>query len=264
MTRRRSLSVVLGFVLVVLVCGFVVLSKFAPQLVPGVFDRESADPAELAALDAAPLAEATRGTDWPQWLGPTRDGRAPAGPLRTDLAAKPPKLLWSVPCGGGHSSFAVVRDLLVTQDYAAGVERVLGLNKGTGAVEWSVSVPVDYAGIDRDFANGPRATPSISGGFVFAVTADGQLLAVTIPAKGAAATVAWRHDLIGEYGAPRPTWGCPARRSPTGTRSSSSPGRRVPCSSPSTARPGRNSGGPPGTRSATVRRPSPPWPASRR
>ena len=174
---------------------------------PGVFDRESADPVELAALDAAPLAEGTRGTDWPQWLGPTRDGRAPAGPLRTDWAAKPPTLVWTTPCGGGHSSFAVVGDLLVTQDYAAGVERVLGLNKDTGAIEWSVSVPVDYSGIDRDFANGPRATPSVSGGFVFAVTADGQLLAVAVPAKGAAATVAWRHDLIGEYGAPRPTWG---------------------------------------------------------
>lgn len=207
MTRRRSLSVVFGFVLVVLLCGFVVLSKFAPQLVPGLLDRESANPVELAALDAAPLADGTRGTDWPQWLGPTRDGRAPAGPLRTDWAAKPPKLLWSVPCGGGHSSFAVVSDLLVTQDYTGGVERVVGLNAGTGAIEWSVSVPVDYSGIDSNFANGPRATPSVVGGRVFAVTADGQLVAIDIPARGAAAAVAWKHDLIGEFAAPRPTWG---------------------------------------------------------
>jgi len=203
MTRRRSLSVAFGFVLVVLLCGLLVVSR----LVPALFDRESADPVELAALEAAPLAEASRGTDWPQWLGPTRDGRAPAGPLRTDWATKPPKLLWSTPCGGGFASFAVVGDLLVTQDYADGVERVLGLDRRTGAVAWSVSVPVDYAGFDPNFANGPRATASVAGGRVFAVTADGQLLAIDVPARGATAAIAWRHDLLGEFGSPRPTWG---------------------------------------------------------
>ena len=203
MTRLRSLSVVAGFVLVVGISAFLVVAR----QVPALLDREAANPAELATLGAAALAPASGGSDWPQWLGPTRDGRAPAGPLRADWAARPPKLLWSTPCGGGFSSFAVVGDLLVTQDYAAGVERVLGLDKNTGAIAWSVSVPVDYSGFDSNYASGPRATPSISGGRVYAVTADGQLLAIDIPAKGAEAAVAWRHNLLGDFGSPRPTWG---------------------------------------------------------
>jgi len=203
MTRVRSLSVVAGFVLVVAIVALILVAR----QVPALLDREAANPVELAALGAAPLPEATRGSDWPQWLGPTRDGRAPDGPLRTDWAARPPKLLWSTPCGGGFSSFAVVGDLLVTQDHAAGVERVLGLDKNTGTITWSVSVPVDYSGFDSNYANGPRATPSVAGGRVFAVTADGQLLAIDTPAKGAEATVAWRHDLLGDFGSPRPTWG---------------------------------------------------------
>ncbi len=203
MSRLRSLLVVAGFVLVVALVALLLVGR----QVPALHDREAANAVELAALDAAPLTEATRGNDWPQWLGPTRDGRAPDGPLRADWAAKPPTLVWSTPCGGGHSSFAVVGNLLVTQDYAAGVERVLGLDKRTGAIEWSVSVPVDYSDFQSDHANGPRATPSVAGGRVFAVTADGQLLAIDVPAKGVAATVAWRHHLIDDFGASKPTWG---------------------------------------------------------
>ena len=66
-------------------------------LVRGWFARDSENPAEIARLaekqlELAPAAEAATG--WPQWRGPHRDGRAPAGPLRTDWDAKPPKKLW--------------------------------------------------------------------------------------------------------------------------------------------------------------------------
>jgi outer membrane protein assembly factor BamB len=213
MSRRRSLASVFGFVLVVAVAAVLTLARVYPHLFfPGLFERERANPAELAALADAPLTPPERGTGWPQWLGPTRDGRAPDGPLNADWAAKPPKLLWTTPCGGGHSSFALVNGLLVTQDYSAGNERVIGLDAATGAARWTVTVPVNYDGFDATYANGPRATPSIDGDRVYAVTADGQLLAIDIPATGTptppdGANVAWRHDLIAKYDAPKPTWG---------------------------------------------------------
>ena len=78
MSRRsvRTICVVVGFILVVGVGGYFFLKKYKPQL----FDREAADAAQLEALKSAPLMpepQATADLGWPQWFGPTRDGRAP-------------------------------------------------------------------------------------------------------------------------------------------------------------------------------------------
>ena len=51
-------------------------------------------------------------------------GVAPPGPLRTDWVANPPKPVWSVPLGGGYSSFAATGNHLYTQDRKDGAEHV--------------------------------------------------------------------------------------------------------------------------------------------
>ena len=38
--------------------------------------------------------------DWPQWLGPNRDGSSP----KRSLPGSRPKVLWRQPVGEGHSS----------------------------------------------------------------------------------------------------------------------------------------------------------------
>src|SRR5262249_60705780 len=45
--------------------------------------------------------------DWPQWLGPNRNGSSPEKVLTT-WPKDGPKLLWKVPGGDGYSSVAVV------------------------------------------------------------------------------------------------------------------------------------------------------------
>ena len=78
---KRSFGLILGVVgtFALAAAGYVGYRK-------GWFVADSENAGEIAKLsdkkiDQAPPA--TAATGWFQWRGPTRDGRAPAGPLRT-------------------------------------------------------------------------------------------------------------------------------------------------------------------------------------
>ncbi|MBA4066430.1 MAG: hypothetical protein C0501_22500 [Isosphaera sp.] len=173
--------------------------------------RDSEDAGEVARLggrklDVAPPADTAAG--WFQWRGPTRDGRAPAGPFRADWDKRPPTLVWSQPCGGGYSSCAVVGGRVYTQDRNGGDERVVCLDAETGKPVWEYAYPADYAGTDGNFAVGPRATPAVAGGRVYTVGGAGKLLCLEPPAAaGGSPRVVWQHDLLSEFGAKIPQWG---------------------------------------------------------
>jgi hypothetical protein len=82
--RMRRVFLVVAIVGILGGLGYI---AWRSPLVRSWFASDSEDPAEIARLaekqlELAPAAEAAIG--WPQWRGPHRDGRAPAGPLRTD------------------------------------------------------------------------------------------------------------------------------------------------------------------------------------
>ena len=100
---RRSARILVGVALVLGVGGF---AAYRSSWVRSLFGREAENAAEMARLTDTKLEvfPVSTSADWPQWRGPFRDGRAPAGAIRTDWEANPPKRLWSAPCGGGYSS----------------------------------------------------------------------------------------------------------------------------------------------------------------
>lgn len=201
---RRTALVLVGFLLFVSVGGYFFAKRFKPHW----FDRETVNEVELAALNSAELTvKMASENDWPQWLGPTRDGRSPKSPLRTDWDKNPPTVLWTMPCGGGHSSFAVVDGRVYTQDFQDGRERVVCRDANNGQLLWQSEYPVNYEGIDRNFANGPRATPTVIGNQVYTIGATGKLIAWNAPSTGGSASIAWEHDLMSEFGASVPRWG---------------------------------------------------------
>src|SRR5207237_4897562 len=115
--RARRLVVFLGVVAVLGIGGY---GAYRSSWVRSWFGREAENPAEMEKLGAAklavaPVADAPVG--WPQWRGPTRDGRAPAGTFRTDWEKAPPKLLWRAACGGGYASLAAVGGKVYTHDW---------------------------------------------------------------------------------------------------------------------------------------------------
>jgi outer membrane protein assembly factor BamB len=107
----------------------------------------------------ADLAPASRAGDWPQWLGPNRDGS-------TSEIVKPwkvsPKVLWHVPVGPGHSSPIVARGLvyLFFQTPDADEEQLVSYVAATGQkYMWSNHARPPF---NSPFGNGPRATPAIA------------------------------------------------------------------------------------------------------
>ena len=198
MTRRRLLLVV----------GLAVLAVSGIALYRSDFvqnrladDTENAAEMDRLRAELPAVAGAVAGADWPQWLGPTRDGRAPDGPFRTDWAANPPKPLWEADIGDGFSSVAVVGGRVYTQG-RAGDETVTCLDAATGAEVWTYRYPAAQAGSDRTYATGPRATPAVDGGRGYTVGGAGMLLCLDAEGREV-----WRHDLPGEFRAEVPQWG---------------------------------------------------------
>lgn len=179
----------------------------APPIAATVPPAAPAEPPSPSATTAQPLAGPTaaaspRAADgWPQFQGPSRDGTMPGLRLARDWSARPPRPLWRQPIGEGWSGFAVAGRLAVTQEQRGPEERVVAFELATGRLVWAHS---DAARYDTVIAGvGPRATPSVHAGRVFAQGATGILNALDL----ASGRRLWRRDVPAENGAAVPEWG---------------------------------------------------------
>jgi outer membrane protein assembly factor BamB len=145
----------------------------------------------LAAVLSGGLAAAA---DWPQFLGPTRDGRSPeTGLLRSWLRRGPPRL-WEKPLGAGFSGPAVADDHLIVFHRQGGSELVDCLEPATGKEQWRFASPTQYQD-DFGMDEGPRATPLIADGKVFTLGAEGQLHCLEL----ASGRKLWERNLGADY-----------------------------------------------------------------
>lgn len=139
--------------------------------------RSSPSPAAAPSSPAAPtpatdprLAQAD---DVPQFFGPTRTGSVPAGKLSRDWTATPPKELWRQPIGAGWSAFAVVQGRAFTQEQRGEEEQVTCYDLFTGRLLWTHSDRARF--FQWQGGEGPRATPTVHEGRVYAYGATGLL-----------------------------------------------------------------------------------------
>ncbi len=139
--------------------------------------REHGRPEPWAAAAAAPgLAvdlSTTTAHDFPEFLGPGRRGVLPDAHLARDWDAHPPRLRWKIRVGNGWGGFAVVGDFAVTQEQRGDDECIVCYRLSDGALAWIHSDRARFA--TSMGGPGPRATPTIAGGRVFAVGATGLL-----------------------------------------------------------------------------------------
>jgi outer membrane protein assembly factor BamB len=131
-------------------------------------------PRLLSLLALFVFAAAARADDWPQWLGPHRDGATPdkVAPWKGEL-----KIAWRKPVAEGHSSPVVVGDKVYLHTFkkkdGKEVEQIECRNTKTGDSVWTFDYPRPaFQGL---FGNGPRATPAIAGGKLYAYGATGIL-----------------------------------------------------------------------------------------
>lgn len=168
---------------------------------PDVALAHSTEVQDLVSGERANLS-ATSSHDFPQFLGPDRDGKLGSVRLNRDWTANPPREMWRRPVGAGWSGFAVVGDYALTQEQRGPDELVVCYKLLTGEPVWAHAHPgVRFS--ETMGGDGPRATPTIVGGKVFALGATGILDCLA----GEDGRVVWTRDIVKENGAEVPDWG---------------------------------------------------------
>jgi outer membrane protein assembly factor BamB len=150
-------------------------------------------------LLASSAVGVSAGDDWPQFLGPARNGSAAALP---GWPAGGPKIRWKVECGVGWAG-PVVSGGKVLLFHRKGDDAVVDCLEGaTGKAVWSSRYATDY--VDGfGFDAGPRATPAVADGRVFTLGAEGVLQALDL----ATGKRLWAVDTIKEHKAQKGFFG---------------------------------------------------------
>src|SRR6266568_7817214 len=162
-------------------------------------------------------ARRAQADDWPQWLGPQRDGVWREAGILEKLPEGGPKVLWRVTVNAGYCGPAVADGWVFLMDRVAGRmperkrgdrsvaqvpgnERVLCLDARSGAKLWEHTYDCPYR---IDYPAGPRATPVVAGGRVFALGAMGDLRCL----NAADGKLIWAVNFVTTLQAEVPTWG---------------------------------------------------------
>lgn len=140
--------------------------------------------------------------DWPQWLGPRRDGIYRGKELSPVFPQQGPPVLWRQKVGEGFSAPVVKGDRLVLFHRLDGQETVECHDAINGRLLWSHSYPTMY--VDSfGFDEGPRATPLIHEGKVYTFGVEGILLALDLDHGERL----WQVDTQKKFGAPKGFFG---------------------------------------------------------
>ncbi len=137
-------------------------------------------------------------TDWPQWLGPNRNGISTERVWLKVWPADGPTVLWEASVGLGYASVAVANGRAYTLGHDGGKDTVFCFDAETGEQIWTHSYSCRKGGYP-----GPRATPTVSGECVYALSREGHLFCLTT-ANG---SVVWQTDVRQSVKAAVPRWG---------------------------------------------------------
>jgi len=138
--------------------------------------------------------------DWPQFRGPNRDGISEETGLMVRWPESGPEVLWRTALGDGYSGISLAKKRIYTMFGKGADEFVVCLDAVSGEEIWRFRSDDQWKDTQ---GNGPRATPTVDGAFVYAVSANGKLYALA--AKDGKQV--WQHDLRKEYRAKIPRWG---------------------------------------------------------
>jgi len=161
---------------------------------------------------AAPCAD-----DWPQWLGPQRDGVWRETGIIEKFSANGPRVRWRTPVGSGYAGPAVAQGRVFVMDRQLargankpadpfakatipGTERVLCLDAADGKVLWKHEYDCPYT---MSYPAGPRATATVHEGKVYALGAEGNLFCF----EALSGKLLWSRDFKVDYEAKTPLWG---------------------------------------------------------
>jgi len=165
-----------------------------PALIQRVLRRSA-----LAAAIAASAIVVTAASDWPEWRGPSRDGRSSETNLPAKWSPKGENLAWRIPIGSRSSPVVFGNRLYLNSpvgDLANTQERLVAIDAETGKVVWEKRFSQYLSDVPQHRASwaSPAVDPETGNIYVFTVAA--QLICVAPDGK-----IVWDRSLPDEYGA---------------------------------------------------------------
>jgi outer membrane protein assembly factor BamB len=148
------------------------------------------------------LTGTLRAADWPQLLGPSRDGHSTETKLFWDWPASGPTIAWKKDVGTGWAGPVVAGGKLIVFHRVEDDEVVDCLDPAGGKAIWTFKYPSKYRD-DFNFDNGPRATPTIADGKIFTLGANGDLHALDL----ATGSKLWARNILTDYKASKGFFG---------------------------------------------------------
>jgi outer membrane protein assembly factor BamB len=140
--------------------------------------------------------------DWPQFLGPERNGVYRGPVLAETWGATGPRVVWRKPIGQGLSGPVVVQGRVILFHRVSNREVVDAFDARTGAAQWQYGYPTAYRD-DFGFDEGPRAVPVVADGVVYTFGAEGQLHAIDL----ATGKRIWSEDTMRRFNVPKGFFG---------------------------------------------------------
>lgn len=122
--------------------------------------------------------------DWPQFLGPLRDGSAAAIAGTASL-----RVSWRAPVVAGHSGIVAGGRRLFTMGSDGERDYLVALDDASGKEVWRAEAGPSVGG------NEPSSTPAIAGNLIVAVGSSCRVIA----ADAQSGRIAWQRDLAQEY-----------------------------------------------------------------
>ena len=138
--------------------------------------------------------------DWSEWRGPDRADKSRETNLLKQWPTDGPQRVWLYQdAGQGYSGFSIVQNQLFTMGTRDGQTILLSLNVTTGEELWSLGMGES---LDNDWGNGPRSTPTVRNGLVYAISGEG----VLVCAQAQDGDLLWQRHME-EFAGKRPKWG---------------------------------------------------------
>ena len=153
---------------------------------------------------SAPLLLAA---DWTAFRGPDGNSHSPDTGLLKKWDEGGPKLLWSIDfIGLGWSSVAISGDRIYTSGTVGDRSMVFCLDKDGNRI-WEKDNGLAVQTLARDYPRargypGTRGTPTVSGDFVYDVSALGEITCY----NAKTGEKIWGRNIVQAYEAPQPTW----------------------------------------------------------
>ena len=147
----------------------------------------------LCLVFSAVVGAAAVAADWPQFLGPQRNGTSVETNLLDTFPTAGPKVIWRVDLGTGMSGVAVSNGTVYTSFQDDTQQYVVALDEVTGDQKWRSEIADAYR---NPMGDGPRATPAVVDHVVYVLTGGGILAAL----EDASGIVRWKVNVTREPG----------------------------------------------------------------